>query len=115
MSILEQLDELVMSGDISIQGRYSDSSYPVESWDELKYELDSDGIQTPLGRLFKEAEYGGMDQGSEYWLIVGLETSEGTRLFKKDGWYASHVGSELDGALFEVESFERTITDYRRV
>lgn len=111
MATVDEVNELVESG-VTVPD-WRGEPYVIETWDELKYELTEEGVETSLGRFFKKAEFGGMDQGTSFWLIVGLEKDGITQLFKKDGWYASHVGSELDGDLYEVESFERTVTDYR--
>lgn len=56
-------------------------------------------------------ETGGMDEGSAASVVFKV----GDQLFKKDGYYQSHYGYDWDGDLYEVEAFEKTVTDYRTV
>lgn len=37
------------------------------------------------------------------------------RLFRKEGYYASHYGTDWDGDLDEVEVYEKIVTDYRPI
>lgn len=113
MATAQELDALVESGELTVEG-YSGQTYSLDGWTDLKYELGKDGTDTSLGRLAVADEFGGMDQGSDYWVVVSLTAPDGTvQYFKKDGWYASHDGGYLDGDLYEVESYERTVTDWR--
>jgi len=60
--------------------------------------------------------YGGEDQGSTYyavWKFTHGETQEEV-LIQFDGWYQSFHGSEYEG-FFEVEPYEVTKTEYRRI
>jgi hypothetical protein len=54
---------------------------------------------------------GGEGQG-EYAAVV---FKVGDQLFRKEGYYASHYGTDWDGDLEEVEKYEKTVTAYRRV
>ena len=60
---------------------------------------------------YEVEQYGGEGQGDEYYVVFKIED----RLFKKDAWYSSYDGTDWDecGPVYEVESFQKTITDYR--
>lgn len=69
-----------------------------------------------LGTLsYVTGEHGG-EGSAEYiwqvWSVVNLDTDE-IQYFKKDGYYASYDGSNWDGEIYEVEPFEKTVTDWR--
>lgn len=49
-------------------------------------------------------------QSEESYLILEID---GT-LYRKDGWYASHYGSEWDGSFYPVKPVEKTITVWKR-
>jgi hypothetical protein len=58
-------------------------------------------------------EGGGMDQGSNAYVVVKLTHPDGTiQHFRKDGYYASHYGYDWDGDLYEVKPTERVVTFY---
>lgn len=60
----------------------------------------------------KAVEYkGGEDQGSYTCVVFEVDG----RLFRKEGYYASHYGTDWDGDFSEVEVFEKTVKDYREV
>jgi hypothetical protein len=54
------------------------------------------------------ANYGGEGQGDDIWVVVKI----GDQLFRKDGYYASHYGSDWDGYCREVKAKEETVTVY---
>lgn len=54
------------------------------------------------------AQEGGMDEGSSIWFVVRI----GDQLFRKDGYYASHYGTDWDGAFYEVKAAQKTVTVY---
>lgn len=88
-----------------------DTEYNISSsefFSELQYGSDSytisiDGVDY---KPEKVDDYGGMDMGSELWVVFKI----GDQLFKKSGWYASHDGSYWDGDLSEVKPVQKTIT-----
>lgn len=85
---------------------------PVDSWSELDA---TEGRVTLNGEVypFKGVEHIGGGEGSGEYTAVIFEV--GGRLFRKEGWYASHYGSEFDGDFSEVEVYEKTVKDYRNV
>jgi hypothetical protein len=45
-----------------------------------------------------------------YYFVFTITDPDGVRTFKRDGWYASHYGGELDGPTFEVKAVQRVVT-----
>lgn len=74
-----------------------------ERGDKAPYALTIDG-QTYVPEYV--ADHGGMDRGSDRWVVFKL----GDQLFKKSGYYASHYGTDWDGELREVKPVQKTIT-----
>lgn len=56
-------------------------------------------------------EYGGEDQGSEYWHVWKFTKDSDVVYIKFFGWYASHYGSEYQGFKI-VTPQEKTVTVY---
>jgi hypothetical protein len=58
-------------------------------------------------------DYGGEDQGSDYYTVYEFNDSESEEIvfIKFQGWYASHYGTEYQNFSF-VKPFTRTITVY---
>ncbi len=54
---------------------------------------------------------GGGEGSGEYAAVI---FSVDGRLFRKEGYYMSHHGTDWDGDFNEVEVYEKTVTDYRR-
>jgi len=83
-----------------------------DSWSEIGYgegRIIIDGEVYP----WKSVEQIGGGEGSGEYTAVIFEVAG--RLFRKEGWYASHYGSEFDGDFSEVEVYEKTVKDYRSV
>lgn len=57
-------------------------------------------------------DFGGMDMGSERYVVFSMTDETGTRYFRKDGFYQSHYGTDWDGEFREVRPVEKTITVY---
>lgn len=92
--------------DFSFAGLADNSS----AWQEVKYE----GAEHTLDGFTAKrvAEYGGEGEGDQYWVVISLSDGEVTRYFRKDGWYASYDGGELDGDTSEVRPAEKTVVVY---
>lgn len=60
-----------------------------------------------------EEQYGGMDMGSEYWIVfsvTNLADDNDVVYYMVPGWYQSHYGSELEwGNIFEVTRKEKVV------
>lgn len=87
----------------------------IVSWSELGYQAEGDGVPIVVNgqeyTIKTVAETGGMDEGSH----ASYTFKVGDRYFIKTGYYQSHYGYDWDGDFFEVEPYEKTVTDYRRV
>lgn len=78
-----------------------------EFWSEIQW--GSDHFVFPgIGKATRVDSAGGMDEGSNIWTVFEV----GGRLFRKSGYYASHYGTDWDGAFEEVFPEQKTITVY---
>lgn len=50
--------------------------------------------------------FGGEGQGDSMWVVVKV----GSQFFRKNGYYASHYGTDWDGDFSEVTPQQKTIT-----
>lgn len=93
------------------------SKYEEDHGDELDgnvYESIKWGsdIEVPgLGKLELVEDFGGEGQGDDYWVVFKV----GDQFFKKNGWYASYDGGELDGDLYEVVPVQVSRTEYEAI
>lgn len=72
----------------------------------FKAGLTTNGITCEL-----VAEYGGEEQGRDYWGVYKFTQGENSVYIKFSGWYASYVGSEYE--LWEfVTPTEKIVTVY---
>jgi pullulanase/glycogen debranching enzyme len=63
---------------------------------------------------FVDGETGGEGSAEYIWQVWSVKDAEGNvQYFKKEGYYMSYDGSNWDGTLFEVEPYEKTVTDWR--
>lgn len=62
---------------------------------------------------YVDGETGGEGSAEYIWQVWSVTDADGVQYFKKDGYYMSYDGSNWDGALYEVEPFEKTVTDWR--
>ncbi len=83
------------------------------SWYHLSDLARDDEIFTKdLGSFYVEATGGSTDFDSSGDMYVVIRSERTGQLFRKDGWYQSHSGSEWDGDLYEVKPVERTVVFY---
>lgn len=59
-------------------------------------------------------EYGGEDQGSDYYSIWEFSEKDETVILKFQGWYASHYGSEFR-EVFEVKAVHVQRVEYQKI
>lgn len=84
-------------------------------WGEIGY---SEGFIRFKGETYpwkSVEEIGGEGQGDYAAVIFSVKTPKGTRLFRKEGFYSSYDGTDWDGNFAEVETFQKTVTDYRAI
>jgi hypothetical protein len=73
---------------------------------------EEETVEVPgLGKLEYVEDYGGEGSGDDYWVVFKI----GDQFFRKDGWYASYDGGELDGELYEVKPTKVSVTEYQKV
>jgi hypothetical protein len=67
-----------------------------------------------IGVLTQVESYGGEGKGDDYYLIFKVVTrtpnTKTTRVFKRNGWHASHDGSYLEGPTVEGKQVVKTVT-----
>lgn len=67
----------------------------------------------PFGILSKEAfDTGGEGHGENVYMVFRLVNDDGTFFFKKDGYYASHYGTDWDGPFSQVTPVQKMVTFY---
>jgi hypothetical protein len=76
----------------------------IDGWNEI-FDHDS-----PFGPIKRVSSVGGEGQGDQAYVIFQV----GDRFFRKNGYYASWVGFEWDGAFEEVVPEETTVIRYVR-
>lgn len=113
---VQDVENAIDDGDFQVRVGWGDRKGELEPLDDdIWYTLgDGDGVVTLNGVEYEwtsVADIGGMDQGSYAAVIFKV----GDRLFRKEGYYASHYGTDWDGNFEEVEVYEKTVKDYRAV
>jgi hypothetical protein len=84
-----------------------------DGWDEAEYAADGtvvlsisvDGETLPVTKV---DGFGGEGKGEDIWVVVQV----GDQLFRKNGYYASHYGTDWDGSFDEVRSFTQEVIAY---
>jgi len=87
-----------------------ESTYGGGVYYDLKGEQEDIEV-TGFGTLKFVDEYGGEGSGDEFWVVFKV----GDQFFRKEGWYASYDGGELDGELYEVKAAKVQRTEYERI
>ena len=80
---------------------------------EWEYRYPDHKIEVPgLGPVaFVDGYTGAEGGGEDVWMVFKV----GDQYFRTTGYYLSYDGTTWDGATEEVEPFEKTVIDYRRV
>lgn len=105
--------DAAVEGDPRFEARWCNN------WHQFYYAIKSDnpdgaGVDLPgIGRAVYVDEYGGEEQGYDYYYIFTVTDAAGeVRTFKRDGWYASHDGGYYDGPTYEAKPVQRVVTDW---
>ena len=84
---------------------FFESSWWSLLWDEEVYEIPG------LGTVKHVDSHGGHEgAGEEMWVVFSVTDGDVSRIFRKDGYYASWDGSDWDGDFREVKPKLKTIT-----
>lgn len=77
--------------------------------EELFYGDESLTLE-PLGEVYGIDRFGGEGQGDRYWVVVKLVEADGTETYyRRNGWYQSFNGAELDGPTEIVKPSEKIV------
>ena len=77
--------------------------------DELTPDVEVDGVTYDVEVV--ESDTGGEGHGEYVYVVIKV----GDELFRKEGYYASHYGTDWDGRFEKVEAYVEPVTKYRRV
>ena len=84
-------------------------------WNEVDYQDEKYNVLILRGEKVPfevtESDTGGEGHGEYVFIVIKV----GDQLFRKEGYYASHYGTDWDGDFEEVETYEKTVTAYRAV
>lgn len=104
----KQVEEALKVEAESGNGWYSDPFQGLAYEDSDIENIVLDGETYPVEVV--ETDPGGEGHGEYVYFILKV----GEQTFKKEGYYASHHGTDWDGDFFEVESREVTVTKFVR-
>lgn len=101
---VEDLDQAVAARVGATADWPSEGGWQSFPWARESFEIPGIGTLQVL-------EYQDEEFETQCWLVVRITDPEGNvRLFKRNGWRASHDGSYLEGPTFEVKEFTETVT-----
>ncbi len=83
-----------------------------ENVDEIDDNPELFNEYSKLGKCKMVKQYGGMDEGSDYYAVYHFVDHDVYIQFQ--GWYASHHGSEYE-EMFEVRPYEELVVKYKPV
>jgi hypothetical protein len=117
-----EVEEALEAVTYTVQGYYDKTQFhDVEfSWYGLEdtfYHFrendDEEGmIPTSIGKVSLVELGGTTDYDSSGSLHAVIKVEDTGQLFRKDGWYQSHCGSEWDGEFREVQAVTKTVVVY---
>ncbi|WPH57739.1 hypothetical protein [Mycobacterium phage WXIN] len=117
---IDELNAAIRDEESDWEGSWFEFSWLMESDNEWR-ETESGrqyvpktqpGVSIPgIGRAVQLAQHGGMDQGSDLWLVFEVTDEHGAkRIFRRTGYWMSYSGGEYDGPTEEVEPVQKLIT-----
>lgn len=90
----------------------ADTGYSNWQWGVADLEYYGRTLDTAIGEVsFVDGYTGSEGGGEDVWMVFKV----GDQYFRTTGYYASYDGTTWDGGTEEVEPFEKTVIDYRRV
>jgi len=82
----------------------------LESWQDIQDHFDTATEVEGLGTVEVIDSDGGEGQGEVIYFVLKISAGDTVRYFRKDGYYASHYGTDWDGSFAEVSAVQRTVT-----
>jgi len=114
-NIYNKVEQLLVSADRDVQREFFNAEigqepcrYDDDNIVEFKQELTNAGIKFEF-----VDNYGGEEQGSEYWSVYSFSDGNEVTFIKFDGYYASYDGSTYE-VFYEVQAVEKTITVFEK-
>ena len=118
---LEDVEELLVKSynEAYDRGEFKAVDFDGLSWSDVEeiFEWNTKGIDVFEfdGRKVEKAEFdtGGEGHAEDVYMVFKTTDTDGTvQYWRKDGWYASHYGTDWDGPWREVNAVERVVTFY---
>jgi len=82
----------------------------LESWHDVQDHFATATEVEGLGTVETIDSDGGEGQGETIYFVLKISDGDTVRYFRKDGFYASHYGTDWDGTFAEVSAVQRTVT-----
>jgi hypothetical protein len=89
--------------DVTFEGK-------LESWHDVQDHFSTATEVEGLGTVETIDSDGGEGQGEVIYFVLKISDGDTVRYFRKDGYYASHYGTDWDGSFAEVSAVQRTVT-----
>jgi len=82
----------------------------LESWQDIQDHFSTATEVEGLGTVEVIDSDGGEGQGDIIYFVLKISDGDTVRYFRKDGYYASHYGTDWDGSFSEAKAIQRTVT-----
>ena len=82
----------------------------LEDWQDVQDHFNTATEVEGLGTVEVIDSDGGEGQGEIIYFVMKISDGDTVRHFRKDGFYASHYGTDWDGTFAEVSAVQRTVT-----
>jgi hypothetical protein len=114
-NLIDKINELLAEADNSIDRDFFNSEIENEpsKWDDEETVKFKEQLSEVKIRFEHVDNYGGEDQGSDYWSVYSFTDGMQVVFIKFDGWYASYDGSTYE-QFYEVKPVEKTITVFEK-
>lgn len=97
-NLKEQIKSLLDSAENDIVNAFFDSDFneEISKWDSAEDTAFKEALRVSGITVEHVDNYGGEDQGSEYWSVYSFTKGTEVQYVKFNGWYQSYNGSEYD-------------------
>jgi len=82
----------------------------LSGWEDVQDHFSTATEVEGLGTVEVITSDGGEGQGEVIYFVLKISDGDTVRHFRKDGYYASHYGTDWDGSFSEVSAVQRTVT-----